>query len=132
MLGVSRLGVTGLEAAEAALSPLALVALTLKVYDNPLLRPVTVWLVAPLPALLSTPPAGVELTVYPVMAEPPLKPGALKLTVAWALPVTLLSVSCYLQTQKDCLIYTCLPKLHQHILIKKVLYQLSVGMFRQK
>jgi hypothetical protein len=39
-----------------------------------------------LPALLSTPPAGFDVTVYPVIALPPLLIGAVKLTLAVALP----------------------------------------------
>jgi hypothetical protein len=39
-----------------------------------------------LPALLSTPPPGDDVTVYPVIAVPPLEAGAAKVTVAWALP----------------------------------------------
>src|ERR1700693_5419523 len=44
------------------------------------------WLSPVVPALLSTPPAGLEVTVYPVIAEPPLLAGAVKVTVAVALP----------------------------------------------
>jgi hypothetical protein len=38
------------------------------------------------PALLSTPPAGLEVTVYPVIAEPPLLAGATKETDAVTSP----------------------------------------------
>jgi hypothetical protein len=31
-------------------------------------------------------PPGLEITVYPVIAEPPLLTGAANVTVAWALP----------------------------------------------
>ncbi len=37
---------------------------------------------------MSVPPAGLEVTVYPVTAEPPLLAGAEKLTVAEVLPAT--------------------------------------------
>jgi hypothetical protein len=38
------------------------------------------------PALLSVPPDGLEVTAYPVMDEPPLLAGALKVTLASAFP----------------------------------------------
>jgi hypothetical protein len=44
------------------------------------------WLVDVVPALLSTPPAGLDVTVYPEMALPPSSAGAVKVTVACALP----------------------------------------------
>jgi hypothetical protein len=47
---------------------------------------VTTCVVDVLPELLSTPPAGFDVTVYPVIALPPLFKGAVKLTLAWALP----------------------------------------------
>jgi len=31
-------------------------------------------------------PSGIEVTVYPVIAEPPSLAGAVNVTVAWALP----------------------------------------------
>ena len=37
-------------------------------------------------ALASTPPAGFEVTVYPVIALPPVMAGAVKLTLVVALP----------------------------------------------
>ena len=50
-------------AAEAGPVPIALVAVTVKVYAVPLVRPVTTWDVPVVPALLSTPPAGFDVTV---------------------------------------------------------------------
>ena len=79
-------GVTLFEAADCALDPIALVATTRKVYAVPFVRPVTMCVVAVVPALLSTPPAGVEVTVYPVIALPPLLTGGVKLTLACAFP----------------------------------------------
>ena len=38
--------------------------------------------------MVSVPPAGDETTVKPVIAEPPFDAGAVKVTVAWALPAT--------------------------------------------
>ena len=40
------------------------------------------------PASASTPPAGVEVTVYPVIGEPPLSAGMEKATLAWVLPAS--------------------------------------------
>jgi hypothetical protein len=79
-------GVTLFEAADADPVPTELVAFTVNVYAVPLVRPVITCDSAVDPALLSTPPAGFEVTVYPVTALPPLEAGALKVTVAWALP----------------------------------------------
>ena len=56
-------GITLAVAAEATLVPMALVALTVKVYAVPLVRPVMTWLKPVVPALLSTPPAGSDVTV---------------------------------------------------------------------
>jgi hypothetical protein len=39
-----------------------------------------------LPALLSVPPAGLDVTVYPVIVEPPSDAGAVKVTVAVVFP----------------------------------------------
>jgi hypothetical protein len=57
------LGVTLLDALEGALDPAAFVAMTVKVYAVPLVRPVTVCDSEVVPALVSTPPAGLETTV---------------------------------------------------------------------
>ena len=56
-------GVTAFDGAEGGPVPTTLVAVTVKVYDVPLVNPVTTWLVPVVPALLSTPPAGFEVTV---------------------------------------------------------------------
>ena len=78
-------GVTALEAPEGALVPCALVAVTVKVYVVPLVRPVTVADVAPDPTLAVIPP-GDEVTVYPVIGDPPLDAGGVQVTVAEASP----------------------------------------------
>ena len=39
-----------------------------------------------MPALESVPPAGLEVTVYPVIALPPVEAGAMNVTVACVLP----------------------------------------------
>jgi hypothetical protein len=80
------LGTMLLDGADAVLLPATLVATTVNVYDVPLVSPVTTCEVAVLPALLSMPPAGLEVTVYPRMTLPPLNAGGEKLTVACAFP----------------------------------------------
>jgi hypothetical protein len=56
----------------------------------PAVKPVIEWDREVEPALLSVPPAGLEVTVYPVMAEPPMFAGAVNVTVE---PVTVALVS---------------------------------------
>jgi hypothetical protein len=81
-VGSTLTGVTLFEAAEATLMPMALVALTVKVYAVPLVRPVTMQGdVVQVPEMLE-----LEVAVYEVIAEPPLKAGAVKVTVAWVFP----------------------------------------------
>src|SRR6266567_3641234 len=52
----------------------------------PFVSPTTVCEIDVLPALLSVPPAGCELTVYPEIALPPVFAGGTKETPACALP----------------------------------------------
>ncbi len=73
--------VTAVEAAEAAPVPSAFVAVTVKVYAVLLVRPPTVQVVAPVVVQVKLP--GEEVTVYPVMAEPPVA-GAVHETISWA------------------------------------------------
>jgi hypothetical protein len=76
-------GVTALEVSEGAPVPTAFVAVTVNLYEVPLVRPVTViGVVAPVPVKLP----GCEVTVYEVIGLPPLLPGAAKETEACALP----------------------------------------------
>jgi hypothetical protein len=75
-------GVAGAEATEAALWPSPLVALTVKVYGVPLVRPLTVQLV---PALVQVKLPGDDVTVYPVMVEPPVEADAVHDTTELAL-----------------------------------------------
>jgi hypothetical protein len=78
-------GVTLLDAADGAPAPTALVAVTVKVYAVPFVRPLTVIDVhgaAHVPVML----AGDDVAVYEVIAEPPLDAGAVNVTVACALP----------------------------------------------
>ena len=82
-------GVTALDAADAGLVPRAFVAVTVKVYAVPFVKPVTVTeVVGGLPVtvvavLAVVPTYGV--TVYLVMVLPPFE-GADQLTTAFALP----------------------------------------------
>src|SRR5260370_39163447 len=78
-------GVTELDGDEAGPVPTALVAVTVKVYLVPLVRPLTVALVAVPLALAGVPPGG-EGTGYPVVWGPPLGAGAPPGTVARAVP----------------------------------------------
>ena len=77
-------GVTALEGALATLVPIAFVAVTVKVYDVPLVRPVTVPVVAVAPVTTTglSPPAGLAVIVYCVIALPPLLAGSTQVTVA--------------------------------------------------
>jgi hypothetical protein len=60
--------------------PIALVATAVNVYATPSVNPVTAQEVAFAAAVHVNPP-GLEVIVYPVIADPPLLAGALKLTV---------------------------------------------------
>jgi hypothetical protein len=78
-------GVTAEDAALAGPVPTALVAVAVNVYAVPLLSPVTTsGLLDPVAAA----PPGDAVTVYPVMAAPPVLDGAVKLTDTWLSPRT--------------------------------------------
>ena len=77
-------GVTGALADEASDVPAALAAVTANVYAVPFVKPPTVTLVPMIVVALA--PPGDAVTVYPVIAEPPLLTGAVQLTTTWALP----------------------------------------------
>ena len=79
-------GVTEAEAADAGPVPTLLVAVTLNVYAVPFVNPDTTAEVAP--DVDAVAPPGVAVTVYPVIAEPPLDAGADHDTVAAAFPAT--------------------------------------------
>jgi len=82
-------GLTARERAEAGPVPTAFVALTVKVYDVPFVRPVTtIGLVRPV-AILDP---GLDVTVYEVIGAPPLFAGGVKLTEACAFPATAVTV----------------------------------------
>lgn len=76
-------GPTELLVPDAELVPTALVAVTVNVYDVPLAKPVTVNGEAPPVAVK---PPGLEVTVYDVIAEPPLFIGGVNETVACPFP----------------------------------------------
>jgi hypothetical protein len=80
-------GVTELELPEGVEAPAALLATTVNEYEEPLLSPDTVQLVDPTGTLQVAPP-GEAVTVYPVIAEPPLSVGGVKETRALPLPST--------------------------------------------
>ena len=77
--GAIAAGVTADDALEAVPVPMELVAVTVKVYAVPLVSPVTV---IGDEAPVAVRPPGDEVTVYPVIADPPVFTGAVKLTVA--------------------------------------------------
>jgi hypothetical protein len=76
-------GVTALLAVDAGDVPIAFVAVTVNVYEVPLVKPVTV---SGLDAPVAVAPSGLAVTVKPVIAEPPLSAGAEKATDTDALP----------------------------------------------
>ena len=71
-------GVTAALASEAGEVPAAFVAVTVNVYEVPLVSPVTV---AEVPIItVAVAPPGDAVTVYPVIAEPPLLTDAVQVT----------------------------------------------------
>jgi hypothetical protein len=72
-----------LEALDAGLVPIVLVAVTVKVYAVPLASPGMV-IGAVVPEALC--PPGLDVTAYSVIGLPPFEAGAEKLTVATAMP----------------------------------------------
>jgi hypothetical protein len=78
-------GVTLFDAADAGPVPTPFVAMTVKVYAVPFVRPSTVMEVHGA-AHVPVKPPGEDIAVYDVIAEPPLLAGAVKATLACALP----------------------------------------------
>ena len=70
--------------------PIALLAVTVNVYAVPLVRPVTVMGDA-VPATESAP--GLEVTVYPVITDPPSASGAVKVTLACPSPAVAIPIA---------------------------------------
>jgi len=75
------LGVVAALASDSGEVPIALVAVTVKVYAVPLVRPVIVAVLAA-PVVLTVAPSGDAVTVYLVITEPPLLAGAVHDTTA--------------------------------------------------
>jgi len=78
-------GVTALDGVEAGPGPTALAAVTVNVYDVPLVRPATVAVVCE-PATVTVAPPGLAVTTYEVIELPPFEDGADHVTVAEVLP----------------------------------------------
>ena len=72
------LGVTAALATDASEAPAALAAVTVNVYPVPLVKPPTVTLVPMI--VVAVAPPGDAVTVYPVIAEPPLLTDAVQVT----------------------------------------------------
>jgi hypothetical protein len=72
-------GIAAAEATESADVPDALVAVTLKVYQTPFVRPVTTQVRAPV--VVHVRALGLDVTVYPVIADPPSVTGAVQVMV---------------------------------------------------
>ena len=72
-------------AADAEEVPTELVAVTVKVYAVPLVRPDTV---AKVPLVVAVMPPGLEVTVYDETGLPPVRRGGDQVTVAVVFPAT--------------------------------------------
>jgi len=79
-------GLIEADGADAGPVPTALVAFTVNVYAVPLVNPVTVAVSAPVVVAVFDP--GLDVTVYPLIAEPPLDDGATHDTVTAVLAAT--------------------------------------------
>jgi hypothetical protein len=84
-------GVTLFEAADAGPVPTPFVAVTVNAYAVPLASPVTVMVVQGAAHVAVNEP-GDDVAVYEVIAEPPLLAGAVKATLAWALPAVAMPI----------------------------------------
>jgi len=78
-------GTTAPEGADAEPVPALFVAETVNVYEVPFVSPLTVQLVV---TVVQMKDPGVEVTVYPVIALPPVDAGAIQDTTACAFPDT--------------------------------------------
>jgi hypothetical protein len=81
--GAGPTGTTATEASDAGPTPTAFLAVTVNEYAVPFARPVTV---QDVPVAVHDWSPGDAVTVYPVMADPPLLTGAVQDTDACALP----------------------------------------------
>ena len=78
-VGVGRTGVTEFDTSEDRLVPTEFVAVTVKVYAVPLVRPVTV---TDVPVVVAVTPPGADVAVYSVIGVPPSEAGAVHETIA--------------------------------------------------
>jgi len=72
-------GTAALEAADEGLDPASLIATTVNVYGDPFVRPVTAQVRGPAVQVHVFEP-GLDVTVYPVIAAPPIDDGAVQPT----------------------------------------------------
>ena len=79
-------GTAAPEAAEATDVPSAFVAVTVNVYEVPLVRPATVHEVDEADEVVHVFDPGDDVTVYPVIVDIPSSAGAVHVTTDWALP----------------------------------------------
>jgi hypothetical protein len=76
-------GMTPAEKADGGLVPAELVAVTENIYAIPFVNPVTViGLFVPVAVIFGPPPVGVAVTVYEMIALPPVEAGGENVTVA--------------------------------------------------
>jgi len=80
------LGVTVALGSDAADVPTPLLAVTVNVYEVPLVSPVRFAIVSPV--VVTVLPPGVAVTVYPVTADPPSPTGSVHDSAADALPAS--------------------------------------------
>ena len=73
-------GVTEFDGPDGGPDPAVLAATTVKEYAVPLVKPSTVHDVVAV--VVQVWPPGADVTVYPVIGDPPFEAGAVKLTVA--------------------------------------------------
>jgi len=79
-------GTAAADAAEETEVPIAFVAVTVNVYEVPLVRPATVQEVDEADEVVQVFDPGDDVTVYPVIADIPSSAGADHETTDWALP----------------------------------------------
>jgi hypothetical protein len=79
-------GTAAAEAADATEVPIAFVAVTVNVYEVPLVRPDTVHEVDDADDVVQVFDPGEDVTVYPVIVDIPSSAGAVHETTDWALP----------------------------------------------
>ncbi len=98
---VAAAGVTAALAADAGPVPTLFVAVTLNVYDVPLLSPASEQPSAPDVHVHDAPP-GVAVTVYPVIDRPPSDAGALQVTATLESPAVAATFNGAVGSLKNC------------------------------